>query len=259
MGPKLQTTRDYDLFELTEYNRSFHSDAVLEESMRKYGFMPSSPIQCVRSSNGKLRIIRGHHRFKKAKELGLQIWYIIDESNKDIFTLEACKAGWSVGDFAYARANAGHQDYIKLLEFQKAHHLTLGAAASLVGGESAGSKNKIRTVKKGSFHAGDMKHAKAVVRITDRCRELEIRFATSTAFINAVSMALRIPDFDSDLFIHRLELNGSQLRKRGTSSEYLEEIESLYNYGARKTRLPVAFRAKELSRQRQESFGKTST
>jgi hypothetical protein len=157
MGPKLQVSKNYEMFELTDYNRSLHTDPVLEESMRKYGFMPSSAVHCVRNGNGKLRIIRGHHRFKKAKELGLPVWYIVDESNKDLFSLEACKTSWSVGDFAYARANAGHEDFVKLLEFQKAHHLTPGAAASLVGGESAGSKNKIRTVKKGNFRAGDMK------------------------------------------------------------------------------------------------------
>jgi hypothetical protein len=64
-----------------------------------------------------------------------------------------------------------------------------------------------------------------------------------------------VPEFDLDLFIHKLTLNGSQMRKRGTLNEYLEEIEALYNYGSSRKRIPVAFRAREISKQRQKTFG----
>ncbi len=147
-GPRLQYTKDYGLFELHPYNRDFHKDKVLRDSMINFGFMPSSPLQCVKNGNGKLKIIRGHHRFDNAKDLGKGVWYVVDETNTDIFDLEGCKTQWTVKDFAVARANAGDKECIELLAFIKKHGLPLSAAASLLGGQSAISGNKGKMVKK---------------------------------------------------------------------------------------------------------------
>ena len=233
-GPKLQVTRDYDLFEPHLLNRPSERDTVLEQSMKEHGFMPSSPIQVIQNSNGKLKIVKGHKRYKNAKRLGLNIWYVVDDTNTDIFDLEAGKSQWSLSDFVKARANSGDEDCIKLLNFWKNHYLPLGAAAALVGGESAGSGNKKAQIRIGKFHVGDLRHANEVVKITDRCRELNIPFATASAFVIAISSVLRVPEFNINVFIHRIDLNGSQMRKRGTIKEYLEEIDALYNYGAHK-------------------------
>lgn len=256
--PQLQYTKEYDRFEMHDYNRPLKHDGVLEQSMIRKGFMPSSPLQVIKNSNGKLKIIKGHRRFEIAKRLNLGIWYIIDKSNIDIFELEAGQSKWTISDFVHARAEAGDEDCIKLLDFWKTHKLPMGAAAALIGGESAGSGNKQKDIKRGKFHVGDLRHANQVIKITDRCRELNIPCAVSSGFVRAISSALRIPEFNADLFMHRIELNGSQMQKRGTANEYLDEIEALYNYGAHKTRLPVAFRAKEISKKRQKTFGKKS-
>lgn len=257
--PKLQVTRDYSLFETHEHNREQHSDPVLLDSMKRYGFMPSSPLHCVRTDAGKLKIIRGHHRFDCAKRLGLAVWYIVDSSNTDLFALEAGRQGWSLADFTYAHAQAGNAACARVLEFKARHGLPLGAAASLVGGESAGSANKMRAIKHGTFRvAVDQSHASAVVAITDRCRDMGMAWATSSCFVAAVSKALRVPEFKVDVFLHRLNLHGHALmRRRTTVDGCLEEIETLYNYAARDRRLPLVFRAKEVSKQRQETFGKT--
>jgi hypothetical protein len=256
MKAKLECTTNYDLFDLHECNRDLQDNPILFESMKDHGFMPSSPIHCVENGNGKLKIIRGHHRFDCAKRLGLPIYYIIDKSNTDIFALEGSpKQGWSALDFARARAKAGNKNISLLLEFQKEHGLTLGAAASLIGGEQAGSNNKIKTLKTGSFSVSDMKHAKEVVSVTDLCREKEIPFATSSAFVGAVSMSLFIPEFDVKSFMHKVRLYPASMRKRASIEDYLDEIEALYNYSSKSTRVPVKFRAYEISRERKLTFG----
>lgn len=251
MGPKLQVTKNYDLFELHELNRPLHKDKRLEESMKKYGFMPSCPIQCVHNGNGKLKIIKGHHRFMTAKNLGLNVWYIVDKTNTDLFYMESCRTQWTVNDFANARANAGDEHCKKLLVFMENHGLNIGSASSLLGGESAGSLNKVNQIKRGTFKVVDSKLTNMVIKITDRCRDLKIPFATNSAFVGAISFVVRIPEFDINLFIHKLNLHWSKMSKRTTIYDYLEEIEELYNYGQRQTRIPLAFRAKELARKRQ--------
>jgi hypothetical protein len=256
MKPKLEKTYDYSRFEMHDHNRALHDNDVLLESMQKHGFMPSSPIHCVQNGSGKYKIIRGHHRFSYAKRLKLPVYYVLDNSNTNIFDLEgSALQAWSVKDFAVGYARSGHKDIATLLAFKQKHGLTLLSAASLLGGESAGSGNKVKSVKSGKFKLGDTKHATQLVAITDLCREQQIPFATATTFVNALSMALRVPEFDQNIFMHRIRTSGTNLRRRSKVEDYLDEIEALYNYGAKAKRLPLKFKAIELSRQRKETFG----
>jgi len=256
MKIELKSTKNYDMFEMHELNRQQHDDPILLESMKVHGFMPSSPIQCIRNGGGTLKVIRGHHRLDYAKRLGLPVWYVVDESNTDIFALEASSKGrWDLPDFTYARAQAGDENYTKLLRFQKKHSLPLGVAASLVGGEGASSNNKQRTIKDGKFRVGDMKHADRVVAITDHCKTLGIPFATSTAFVGAISMVLRVPEFDTARFLHCITLNPTMMNRRSSRGACLDEIDALYNYALKAKRIPLAFKAREAGRQRQDTFG----
>ena len=121
---------------------------------------------------------------------------------------------------------------------------------------SAGSSAaKGLAVKSGRFSVGDMKHANEVVRITDLCREKGVVFATSSAFVVAISQVLRVDEFDADLFIHRVTMNPTMMHKRGTYDEYLEEIEAIYNHLARGKRIPLKFLTKSTMRERKDTYG----
>lgn len=256
-GPSLRCTKNYSIFEMHDLNRPIKEKPSLEDSMAQFGFMPSSPIQCVQSATpGKLKVIRGHHRLYYAVRMGLPVWYVVDDSNTDIHSLEGDPSvAWNALDFAQSHKRAGDSHYMTLIEFMDKHNLTLGSAASLVGGESAGSNNKIRDVKRGVFRVGDMTHADNVVRITDLCQEVGIVFATSTSFVSAVSLALRVPEFDWKIFCQKVRLYPAHMSHRSRADEYLDEIDALYNYNARGNRLPVKFRATEVARERKENFG----
>jgi len=252
---KLEWSTDYDRFEYHDYNRPEHKDNQLQESMKAVGFMPSSPIQCIRNGENKLKVIRGHHRFAMAKRLKIPFCYVVDESNTDIYSLEGSgKQDWNLADFAYSRAKAGDDNCEKLIWFREKHGLTWGSAASLVGG-GTGENNKLRAIKKGTFKVGELKTASKVVAITDACRDSGVPFATNGAFVMAITYCLFVPEFDADYFLHKVKLFGANLRKRGRVDEYLEEIEALYNYGTKKRQIPLAFMAKAQARDRASTFG----
>lgn len=257
MKTELKQTRDYSIFQMHELNRPLHDNPVLLKSMQTHGFMPSSPIHCQPAGGGKLKIIRGHHRFHYAKRLGLPVWYVVDNTDCDIFELEGGPGcAWSVNDFAQGYAAAKHRDYVFLLGFKSKHSLTMGAAASLVGGQSAGSGNKLKDIKVGTFKVGDMKHANEVVAVTDLCRDQGVAFATATAFVRAVSMVLRVPEVDANVLCHKIRLLSANMRRRGRVDEYLDELDALWNYGAKAKRLPLKFRAIAVSRERKNNFGR---
>jgi len=261
MKPKLESTTDYGMFEMHPCNRPLAEKPELEQSMKTHGFMPSGAIHVRKNGSGKFKVIRGHHRLHCAKRLKLPVFYIVDETEVDIFDLEGdSRVAWNMPDFTAARAAAGDKACAQLLEFQRKHHLPIGAAASLIAGESASSHNAQRLVKQGKFKAGDQAHANAVVRITDALRDAGLEFASSWLFVQAMSRALRVPEFDGEAFLAKARLYPMNLHRRASAGEYIDEIEALYNYGAKspRSRIPLAFRVKEVGMKRQRTFGKES-
>ncbi len=253
--PKLESTKNYDLFEMHDTNRPIKDKPLLLESMQKNGFIPSGAIHCYRNGNGKLKIIRGHHRFHYAQRLKLAVYYIIDDTNHDIFNLEGdTTQAWSSLDFLKARAKAGNKDCDRLLGFMEKHHIPIGPATSLMVGQSANSRG-VSEVKRGTFKVGDMGFANEVIGVIDILRDLGVSFATSAMFLSAMSLCLRIPELDIELLREKIKTHYLILRKRLSRSEYLEEIENVYNYKSQLSRLPIKFRALEIARERQKNFG----
>lgn len=257
--PKLTYTKDLSIFQMHELNRDLSDKPALEESLKTHGFMPSSPIQCVRGSGGKLKIVRGHHRFHYAKRLGLGVWYVIDPTVTDIFELEGdASSRWSITDFVRARAKAKDINCIKVLEYQKRHGVTLGAAISLMKGEAAGSNNGLSMLKRGTFRVtDDTQHAELVGMLVDFCREHGASFAGQSAFVSAISKVCMVPEFEPMTFMQRVQKMPSLLCKRSTLDAYLSVIEDAYNYGAKAKRFPLVFRAKEVARERHPVLGRT--
>jgi hypothetical protein len=65
-----------------------------------------------------------------------------------------------------------------------------------------------------------------------------------------------VPECDPEILKHRVSKSPALLQRRTSSAGYLEELEALYNYGAKGKRLPLVFRAREVGRERQASFGR---
>jgi len=253
--PKLESTKNYKLFRLSKINRNITEKPDLEKSMKKNGFLPSCAIHCKKNGNGTLEVVRGHHRLHYAKKLGLSVYYIIDGKCDNPWDLEGQPGQtWSLNDFATGRAKAGDKNCKAVLNFKKKHNMPIGVAASLVGGEGAGSNNKSKFIKRGTFKIGDMKHANQVARITDACRELGVEFATRSAFVSAISLALKVPELDIDTLLYKINTYGALMGRRSRVSEYLEELENVYNHGSKRKRIPLKFRAEEESRKRQATF-----
>lgn len=252
MTNKLQRTSNYSIFEGHPTNRPIREKQALESSMKRHGFMPSSPIQAVQNGGAKLKVIRGHHRLEVARRLGIPVWYVVDNSNTDIFDLEGDSTQlWSSGDFLTGRARAGDKDCIEVIAFAEAHGLPIGCAASLIGGESAGSGNMLTKIKRGVFKVGDKVHPLQVVAITDLARAAGVKFATTASFVGAVSMVIQVPEVDAERLKRRIRSHSANIKKRSTRNDYLEELESVYNYQSRE-RLPLKHRAIECSLARKE-------
>lgn len=249
---QIKYTKNYSIFEMDACNRNLRPDRSLESSFKSHGYLPEYPVICYMNGNGKLHISSGHHRFDLAQRFDTGVWYLVTEPKLSLFEREASShKHWSVQDFITAYARAGNNHYLALLDFAKAHNLSDTSAASLLWGESGASNNAFQRVKDGSFTVRDLGYAESVVAVTDDLFALGIPFATSRAFVGAVSQLIRVPEFDAERFVHRATLYPANLHRRSNMPDYLEEIEAFYNYGVRvEQRVPLTLLARVAAKQR---------
>jgi len=234
--PALRCTKEYDLFTLHEQNRDFNENKALAESMRKYGFLSSHPVHV----NENMEIIDGHHRFVEAKRQDLPIWYIKESTEVPLLDLQLPDKKWNNMDYATAYAKQGKQDYIELLAFAKKHKISIVTASSLLHGENPNSGNKNASIPSGNFTVKNRKYAHDVMRIVEMLVSFGIEFALQRAFIGAIGAIIRLEEFDTERFIARARLYPKHMTHRAAKYEYMEEIESLYNYTTR-DKVPIAF------------------
>ncbi len=255
--PKLESTTDYSKFVLNSLNRSLHGSEKLEESMRKHGFRPSSPIHVTKGSNGMLTVKRGHNRLAVAMKLGLPVFYIVDNDGMSIFEWESdSKSTWSLSDFVTGYALDGVESYVTLSKFCKRFNLKAHIAASLLIGHSAETGNVTTLIKSGRFVAKEHKYAEKVGNMIAACYDAGMRFARKKGFAAALSRMARVPEFSTETFLAKVKLHPKMISDRVTTDEFLDEIEALYNYATKSKRHPLAHMAREISRSRSVVFGK---
>jgi hypothetical protein len=250
---KLECSTDYEVFESHELNRNLRDLSTLKLSMQFHGFRPSSPIHVTQNGDGKLKIKRGHHRFAAAKELGLPVWYVVDNDSMSIYEWEGdTRQTWSLADFIVSYANGGSEDCKALLEFGRKYDIPFRVIVPLLGGESIGSNNKMKLVRLGKYKVDNsaIPHTLEIVNTINFLREQDISFAGQFVFLVALDAAYRIPEFDPSIFKTRIKSNPRMMKRRNTRDGYLEEIENVYNYMAKTNRLPVKARAIEECRKR---------
>lgn len=253
MKIEIKKTSNYDQFALNEINRPMHDLRALMASMAMHGFIPGCAIHVVRAKGGKLKIVAGHHRFAAAKQLGIPLWYIVDDVEISPIELEAIPgSGWTGNDIVGAKVQAGDPDYIALSTFMRDHKMNLAPASALVGGDSAHNTYKHKSAKAGTFKAGDMTLANKVARITDALLAKGVDFAVTTPFVGALSQIIMLPEVSVEAMAERVEKYSYVLRKRATRVDYLEEIENFYNYNAR-NKIPLKFLVASASKGRHGS------
>lgn len=253
--PKLRCTKDYSLFVSHPCNRDITKTKELEKSMRKNGFDPGFPIRYTRNQFGQLQVTHGHHRLWMARYLGLPVWFIEVDQDINLFESEATSRSWNIKDFTVARARSGEAVAETVLDYHEATGIPLGDCISLIGGESAGSGNKARLMKTGTFKIGDPTMANMVATIVDHCKREGIPFATNSFFVKAISKCLHVDEFDIETLLHKISAHRELMSPRRGVDGYLELIEYVYNRQSQ-NKLPIAWMANEASKKRKEAVTK---
>jgi len=254
-SPSLQSTNNAKLFVVNPEQRPINPNHVkfLISSMGKHGFMGSKPIQCYRRADGKLVVIDGHHRLEAAKHLGITFYYVVEGEQMQ----EAMPDGnrglmWKNADFVRQYSIRGNKDYAALSSYV-ARGLPLAIAASLLGGQSAGSGNIVKSIPSGTFKVKTTDHAEKILSMIED--DPSARVFRHANFIKALSMCLWVKEFDFQTFKHRAEHNHHMIPNCSNVLDFLAAIEEVYNFRSQK-RVSVAFLARETAKKRSAVKGK---
>lgn len=257
---ELHHSSDYDDFELSEFNRDLRGLKKLIASMKKYGFMPAFPLLCVPSVkngafNGKLKIICGHHRFEAAKNLGIEVYYVVFNSDISIMEIERTANSWTAKDFVVSHARAGSDSHLILAKFCDQTGICYSQAAKMMSQNSTGSKRNIRSKH---FEADDCTHAERVGRLVVELKNSGVAFANVHGLVAALDAFCLVKEFNEIQLIKRVRTNLGMVVRQASIAQYISLLDTIYNRASAE-KIPLAFLATEALRNRQEVIKKNKT
>lgn len=252
---KIQHTKDYSKFAPNPFQRHFSPAKVkgIVTSLNQHGYIASKAIS-VYEKDGILVINTGHHRLEACKIAGVPVHYVIEAqwNLKTMVDEGTTGSSWPLVSAAQSFARQGSRDYQDLLNYaDKGIPLTM--AASLLGGEAAGSGNIRKNVLEGSFRIKDREKIDNIIGLIENFPH--IIALKSRHFISEYSKCLLTPNFDRKIFFQRLRNSAGDFIKTRSSQQMLEQIEETYNYRSM-NKIPLAFFVNENSKERHLSFGK---
>jgi len=251
----IQATKNYSLFTRSADNRptDLKKHKKLMESMRKYGFLRSFPIVCVRDAKGRLVVKDGQHRLMIAESLGLTVYWVEEAVDFDIATINGTAKVWQLKDYAQTFAAKGCEAYRQGLEFAKEHGIPLGKAFALLAGTTTFC-NCESAFMDGTFKIKDRTWADTVAGVYGPLSKLSPLVANDR-FLSACMAVCRVKDFDPVRLLRTAERCRERLVSFSTKEAYLEMIESIYNYQQKRI-VPLKVAAIQVMRDRNAVKGK---
>jgi hypothetical protein len=252
---KLESTLEYERFEMLDFNRDVKKTKKLEASMRKWGWIPAYPCHVVKQkSNGKLLIKGGHHRFTVAATLNIPVLYVLCEDDASVFELEAASLNWSLDDYLTAYRRLGDNDYEQVYQWQQKHDLPLSSVISMLGGEVASSSNKQCQFKAGEYAVVTTDHITAVCDVVDAIKR-KVKWGSESLIVQAMSRLVMAGQADLVRLKKKIANNPALLMKQPSLAHYMTMFEQVYNHQA-KDKVPLVHLTDKVMKQRQKSFGK---
>lgn len=254
--PKILSTKKYELFGMLDENRPVDVGSPrrrrLMKSMQKSGWIRELPMLCVRNNN-RLFVKDGQHRLAIARELGIQVWYVVIESGDiDVRTINGTQTPWNFLDYGGSFAAQGKSDYAEAMHFAKEHGIAAStAAALLIDHNSVGEISN--QWKNGTFRIANRKGADIVAEVFSFVRSLNKQVG-NRYMLCAIQACCLVPSFDTQRFMKAAERHPEMLAKYGSRDGYLDMIQRIYNFG-RSIHFPLRIEAENALRRRMTTRG----
>lgn len=251
--PQIKRSSNYNEFYFKVGNRKIDTNLKkyreLRESMKKHGWIPSFPAT-VEIKDGKKFFIDGQNRYTVAKELGLEVIFVVIEVNFKISDIAAPFRPWSGNDFSSSHASEGNRHFQKLEAFRAKHNVSANRAMALLTAkrnvmfDSTGAPSN--AIKSGDFEWTDdaADYAEAVLKICDLLPKALRRNRASNA---AIGRILLVEKVCRRTLGDKITSNQSKIVPKSSVEEYVQLFEVVYNTRNRSP-LPIALMVLEVMR-----------
>jgi len=243
-------SKNYEMFELCEFNRDVKKTAKLELSMLKHGWLGPYPMHVMQISQNRYAIKGGHHRFQVARYLGIPVKYVVSNDTLDIHEAEGATVPWTLQHYQDSFVRCKKPAYIAVGEYHDRTGIPLGLCVSMLAGDSANSAgNQGPKFKAGKYKLGDQTHANLVGDLVLYCKLLGVEWAAVSNFVRALSKIVWVKKISIPTLRHKLKSNFAYIKKQHSVSAYIDMLEAVYN-SRNKNKLPLTFLADEAARAR---------
>lgn len=214
----------------------------LVESMKKRGFLPTQPI----TVNSKMEVISGQHRLAAAKEVECGVYYIVDMTvtATDMLDYEHASSSWSVLNFIDAQASMGSEGIGRLQDLMRELKISHGMVAAIGYSETGRSKfAQVQKIRTGTleFTEEDADWVRLIIKrrndflipVNEKWLSMSVKFLQSLAWVS------RLKDYDHERMIEKYQRQQYKLIRCSTRDQYLEILNSIYNYQTMKNFLEL--------------------
>jgi hypothetical protein len=245
MSINIQTTKNYDLFELCAFNRDVTKTKTLESSMVEHGWIEAYPMHVIKEK-GKLKIKAGHHRFTVAQKLGIPVIYVVCNDTASIHQLEDAGPGkWSLSDYLNSFVRIGKVDYIVIKEFTERTGISLSLCISMFAGECTSGSNFNTRFKAGTFAISENAYAEKVADIINILKHCGVAFAGDRSMVVAISRIVKAGHADLKRLKNKIASHTHMIEKCANVDQYMDILEAVYNRNIKGAKTPLAMQTNQ--------------
>lgn len=232
----IQHTSHYDQFQFIPGNRDCESYQRLLESIKRRNMLKFHPIHVDKNYN----IIDGQHRFRAAKELGIDVFFIIDEKANpgDIVDLNVYQKSWNTKNFLEFHCEHKLKEYIffKYLKDKYKFEVSDMIANFTLDGTC---KARVTSFQKGFLKFNDTheaieKYCKMISEIKDSFKKTTTKNLRCGTIFNALCLLIKMKEYSHKTFLSKIDSfpEGVEVSLNCRTGAGIKNklIEMVYNY-----------------------------
>lgn len=233
----MKSTTDYSIFKEFSSNREVDPRHVnkLVAAIKHKNLLSVNPIII----DGSMRVIDGQHRLEAARALGIEIFYVEGEVNRnDISILNSNQKNWTAMDYINHYTIEKVSSFLQLSSLINNHPL-MAVSALLTLSNSEGRRDIIQ-LKNGYLDVLGMDHAKEVCSACeDLFKRFDCCFVFDSRFPLAMSKAIQADNFNIERLVEQIDSNPRAFVQCHTKKQYMEMIQEIYNRNLSKNKISL--------------------
>jgi len=224
---QVKETKNYEMFSTIDGNRPKNQLHLirLKKSMEEQLLV--SPIIV----NEKYQVIDGQHRLQVSSELNLPVRYIVCNGYglNEVHRLNQNSKNWATIEFVQGYADMGLKEYQYLLDFSERHNFTITQSVTLLANNGG---DRLKQIQKGKWVATYKERGETVANWINILKQMH-QGHPQKGFFQAMIHLYNNDNFDFSKLVSKLNLQPTALVPCVNKPQYLDLIESIYNYKSR--------------------------